>query len=66
MKKLLFIILLGTGLAAQAQQKTNPINGFWVIESNTSSPKKQTVKFYSDSQQLLYQEDYNLKECVHH
>lgn len=61
MKRLVFIILVSTGLAAQAQQKTEPIKGFWVIESNTASPKKQTVKFYNASSQLLYQEDYNFK-----
>lgn len=61
MKTLLFIILLSTGLVAQAQQKTEPVKGFWVIESNTASPKKQTVKFYNANQKLLYQEDYNLK-----
>ncbi|RYE28306.1 MAG: hypothetical protein EOP42_17240 [Sphingobacteriaceae bacterium] len=61
MKKLLFIILLSTGLIAQAQQKPNLSKGFWVIESNTASPKNQTVKFYNTNQQLLYQESYNLK-----
>ena len=55
------MILLSTGLAAQAQQKTELTQGCWVIESNTASPKKQTVKFYNTNQQLLYQEDYNSK-----
>lgn len=64
MKKIIFIILLSVGSAVQAQQKTNlqtPINGFWVIESNFHSPKKQTIKFYNHEQQLLYQENYDYK-----
>lgn len=64
MKKMMFIILLSVGPAVQAQQKTNlqtPINGFWVIESNIHSPQKQTIKFYNQEQQLLYQENYDRK-----
>ncbi len=60
----MFVILLSVGSAVQAQQKINlqtPINGFWVIESNASSPKKQTIKFYNQEQQLLYQENYDHK-----
>lgn len=64
MKKILLAILLCAGAAVQAQQKTkseNPIQGFWVIESNMKSPKDQVVKFYNANQQLLYQEAYNRK-----
>lgn len=60
----MFIILLSVGSTVQAQQKTNlqvPVNGFWVIENNIHSPKKQIVKFYNQEQQLLYQENYNRK-----
>lgn len=59
----MFVILLCAGSAVQAQQKTEakPIQGFWVIESNTHSPKKQIVKFYNQEQQLLYQENYDYK-----
>lgn len=61
---MMFIILLSVGSAVQAQQKTNlqtPVNGFWVIESNIHSPQKQTIKFYNQEQQLLYQENYDHK-----
>lgn len=63
MKKILFLVLLSTGTIAKAQQAKTvaPINGCWVVENNIKSPKKQIVKFYDDNQQLLYQEEYNLK-----
>ncbi len=64
MKKILFILLLSAGTVAQAQQKAtivNPIQGFWVIESNVKSPQIQVVKFYNSEQQLIYQEPYERK-----
>jgi len=64
MKKLLFIILLSTGSVAHAQQdakSTDPIKGCWVVENNANFPKKQVVKFYSNDQQMLYQEVYEKK-----
>lgn len=58
------MILLSAGTVAQAQQKaaiSNPIKGFWVVESNISSPQKQLVKFYNTDQQLIYEELYDRK-----
>ncbi len=52
MKKLIWIILLivVTG-AAHAQQQTANLEknkGWWAVESNVKSPKKQLVKFYNN------------------
>ena len=65
MKKILFIALLcaGTG-AANAQQQIANLNqnkGWWTVESNVKSPKKQLVKFYNSDLQLLYEEIYDRK-----
>ena len=65
MKKILFIALLcaGTG-AANAQQQIANLNqnkGWWTVESNLKSPKKQLVKFYNSDLQLLYEESYDQK-----
>lgn len=38
-----------------AQTKPNSI-GSWVIESNVKQPKLQIIKFYGDSNHLLYTE----------
>lgn len=64
MKKSLFIFLLSAGTVVQAQQQVkpvNPIQGCWVVENSVNFPKKQTVKFYNDNQQMLYQEYYDQK-----
>lgn len=62
MKKMLSIILLCAGtVAAHAQQQTENLKankGFWTVESNVKSPKKQLVKFYNNDSQLLYEEAY--------
>ncbi len=65
MKKILFIVLLSAGSAAQAQQKAealDPGKGCWVVESNVNSPQKQIVKFYNSDLQLVYQEYYDRKQ----
>lgn len=65
MKKILFVILLFVGPVARAQQKSEPLNpgkGFWVVENNVKSPKKQMVKFYNSNLQLVYQEYYDRKQ----
>ncbi|MEX8547699.1 MAG: hypothetical protein V5804_08865 [Mucilaginibacter sp.] len=65
MKKMIWIILLSAGAsAAHAQQQTTNLNqnkGWWTVESNVKSPKKQLVKFYNSDSQLLYEEIYNQK-----
>ncbi len=58
------MVLLSAGTVVQAQQKaavSNPIQGFWVVESNYNSPREQIVKFYNANQELLYQELYDRK-----
>ncbi|QKJ30817.1 hypothetical protein HQ865_14020 [Mucilaginibacter mali] len=40
-------------LSSSAQTR---VNGTWVVESNIHQPKLHTVKFYGDSNRLLYTE----------
>lgn len=65
MKKIVWIILLslGAGAANAQQQQTKSLDqkGWWTVESNVSSPKKQLVKFYNSDLQLLYEESYDQK-----
>lgn len=64
MKKTVWIILLSLGAGvANAQQQTKSLDqkGWWTVESNVNSPKKQLVKFYNSDLQLLYEEAYDQK-----
>jgi hypothetical protein len=69
MKKIIWIMLLSAGAsAAQAQQqavKLDQNTGWWTVESNVKSPKKQMVKFYNSDLQLLYEEAYDQKILNH-
>lgn len=37
-------------------KKWVPVNGYWVIESNTHTPKTNIFYFYSDNDSLIYTE----------
>jgi hypothetical protein len=58
MKKLIIILtaiaIYGTNSYAQSTPASNPI--LWVVESTVYQPKINTVKFYDDKSQLIYQE----------
>lgn len=46
-------VMIATGGFAQTKLVRN---GCWVVEGNISQPKLHTVKFYGDSNRLLYTE----------
>ena len=50
---LFFLALFGT--AAQAQKKL-PKTGFWVVEDNLRTKEGSTVRFYTESGTLIYEE----------
>jgi hypothetical protein len=54
-------LILISAVCCQAQNKVAANNGFWVVESNISQPKVQTIRFYSDDAKLLYTETINTK-----
>ena len=61
----LVFFLVSSGMA-MAQQEAIPSqkkypkwisdNGFWVVESNVHTPRQQTVFFYNNDAELVYQE----------
>jgi hypothetical protein len=61
MKQLLFSLIL-TFLSviafsvAQAQETTQPLQPYWVIESNVNTPRQSTVYFYTARHELMYKE----------
>lgn len=55
---ILFALFLLESSAARAQRVPAwvPEKGYWVVESQLQQPLRYTVRFYSDSGQLLYTE----------
>lgn len=57
MKTTMITLTIVAMAAASSLAQTQPrVTGTWVVEANTHQRKLQTVKFYSDSNQLLYTE----------
>lgn len=67
MKKIIAISLLslclipGGELLAQIAEKPVPkwisSKGYWVVEGNKNSPKENTIRFYTNNNQLVYKEN---------
>jgi hypothetical protein len=60
MKKILFLLMVMVSFSAQGQKRKQaymPEEGYWVVESNTSSLKKSTVYFYTSDDILIYKEN---------
>ncbi|MBB6127979.1 hypothetical protein [Mucilaginibacter lappiensis] len=57
---MLTALILISAVCSQAQTKT-PGYGFWVVESNPSQPKVQTIRFYTDDSKLIYEETINAR-----
>jgi len=57
MKKIIFLLVLTTGLscAGFAQQNNQP-KGYWVIESNVNTRRLSVIYFYNNLNQVLYKE----------
>jgi hypothetical protein len=57
MKKIIFLLVLTTGLscAGFAQQNNEP-KGYWVIENNVKTPKQSIIYFYNNENQVVYKE----------
>jgi len=51
--------LMGTTLESRAQKRTDCISkdGYWVLVSNKFVKDKVTVQFYTNANELIYQED---------
>ena len=65
MRKILFILFVLLSAHSQAQKKKQPCmpeEGFWVVESNTATPKISTVYFYTSDAVLIYIENVNGKK----
>src|SRR5215207_4571317 len=57
MKKILFSLLLLSGLTAFGQSVNNDMpGGFWVIENNIKTPRSSTIFFYNSARTLIYKE----------
>ncbi len=61
MKKTLltFALITVSFLSTQAQTVEPSTQATWVVESNESTPKVQTINFYNDQHQLMYSETIN-------
>lgn len=60
MKKILFILFVMVSVTTHAQKRKQafmPEEGYWVVESNTASPKNSTVYFYTNQAILIYKEN---------
>jgi hypothetical protein len=62
-KAILTLVIIGLALTGYGQHKRDDLANFahWVIESNASAPKVQTVKFYDKYQNLIYEETVSAK-----
>jgi hypothetical protein len=58
---LLIFVLSFAGLSSSAQKKTNyiPQQGYWQLVSNVHNKGVVTVQFYSEDNELMYQETVN-------
>jgi len=61
--KRLFIIMAIVSITALygKAQNVNVSHGYWVTEYNIHKPKIQTVRFYNNDNQLIYEETINRK-----
>lgn len=65
--KLLWLILFALCTNRTTKAQSSPVpkwmsqKGFWVIQSNLHSPKKATIYFYTNTQELVYKEQVNGK-----
>lgn len=55
-----FCLISGGKLFAQTAEKFIPkwvsSKGYWVVEGNKNSPKENTIRFYTNDNQLVYKE----------
>lgn len=61
MKKTLltFALITVSFLRTRAQTVDTPTQATWVVESNESTPRVQTINFYNNEHQLIYSETIN-------
>ncbi len=58
----LMFVVFSSNIYARRKRIPMPDEGFWVIESNVKTPKKCTVYFYSNSQQLIGRQEFSGKK----
>ncbi|GAA4316423.1 hypothetical protein GCM10023149_13370 [Mucilaginibacter gynuensis] len=66
MKKIILTLVIAAitivqGIAQTNQKVQEPQQGFWVVEGSTHNKKQNTVKFYNEEKELVYEETVNKK-----
>ena len=57
MKKIFLILIMFLSSLAGKAQEGMPKEGFWVIESNVKTPRKNFIRFYNHLNELIYEEE---------